>query len=333
MTSAVMACMKDEAMFVVEWVAYHLVIGFDTVVVCTNNCSDGTDALLDRLAGLAPVVHIRNDDLGGLAPQRAGVLKALAHPAVQSADWLLHIDADEFLNIQHGSGHTGDLIAVVDAFDAVALTWKLFGDSDFTVWNGGLVTELQTRCKQKLADFTAMQKTMFRPALFGSGIDHMPKEPLRPDVRLCNAVGRELNPGAMHDPKTSDHRVAFGQEINRKRHMGWDGACINHYAVRSQDLFLLKNVRGDGIGSAHASRYFLHSRWHRAANRNEVEDTTILRHLPAMKAMMAQWRRDETLGELERRAVLALQDQRDTYLTPENIRAWTNWSALEPTDP
>ena len=47
-----MACMKDEAMFVVEWVAYHLVIGFDTVVVCTNNCSDGTDALLDRLTGL-----------------------------------------------------------------------------------------------------------------------------------------------------------------------------------------------------------------------------------------------------------------------------------------
>lgn len=328
MTNAVMACMRNEALFVVEWVAYHLVIGFDTVLVCTNNCTDGTDALLDRLAELAPVVHIRNDDLDGLAPQRAGVLKALAHPAVQSADWLLHIDADEFLNIQHGTGHIGDLLAVVDAFDAVAITWKLFGDSGMTVWNGGLVTELQTRCKQKLADFTAMQKTMFRPALFGSGIDHMPKQPRHPDVRLCNASGGPLDPAALYDPKSSDHRVAFGKEINRKRHLGWDGACINHYAVRSQDLFLLKNVRGDGIGSGHTSRYFLHSRWHRAANCNEVEDTTILRHLPAMQALIARWRQDPVLADLESKAAAALQDQRETYLTPENIRAWTNWSAL-----
>lgn len=149
MANAVMACMRNEAMFVSEWVAYHLAIGFDQVFVCTNNCTDGTDAILDHLARLAPVYHIRNDGLGGLAPQRAGVLKVLAHPALAAAEWLLHIDADEFLNIHHGNGQVSDLLAHIDGFDAAAFTWRLFGDSHITAWEGGLVTERQTLCEAR----------------------------------------------------------------------------------------------------------------------------------------------------------------------------------------
>ena len=44
------SCMRNEAAYALEWVAYHRMIGFERIVICTNDCTDGTDALLDALA-------------------------------------------------------------------------------------------------------------------------------------------------------------------------------------------------------------------------------------------------------------------------------------------
>ena len=41
---------RNEAAFLIEWVAHHLGIGFTDLVVLSNDCDDGTDAMLDRLA-------------------------------------------------------------------------------------------------------------------------------------------------------------------------------------------------------------------------------------------------------------------------------------------
>ena len=70
--------MRNEAVFVLEWVAYHLSIGFDRIFIVTNNCQDGTDLMADRLAELEPVIHIRNEIAPGEAPQVMGLARALA---------------------------------------------------------------------------------------------------------------------------------------------------------------------------------------------------------------------------------------------------------------
>jgi hypothetical protein len=327
MTTAIMACMRNEAMFITEWVAYHRLIGFDKVFVCSNGCTDGTDLILDRLEALGQVIHVRNDEMFGLAPQPAGVKKVLNHPQIADVEWLLHIDADEFLNIHHGDGHIRNLVAVGQNADAIAMTWRLFGDSGMTDWKGGLLLEQQVLAEDKQSSFGAMQKTMFRPDRFRAGIDHMPKQPVSGDIRLCNARGRNLNPAAIHDPASSDLRLAQGQEVNRKRHFGWDGAQVNHYAVRTPDLFLMKNVRGDGVGSRFTKRYFLNSRWYRAANRNEVEDRSILRHLKRLKAALVELRKDKALKLLESMALKRFAQMKAEHLTPANIAAWTNGEA------
>lgn len=324
MAAALMACMRNEALFVTEWVAYHRLIGFDPIFVCTNNCTDGTDMLLDQLAALGHVIHVRNDDLGGLAPQPAGVAKVLAHPRIADCDWLMHIDADEFVNIAYGAGHIDELTTRAEEFDAMALTWRLFGDGGMTGWPGGSVLEQLVMAEEAQSGFGAMQKTMFRPHRFGAGIDHMPKEPVVSNVSLCNARGMRLSTAAFFDPASSDLRMAFGKEVNRKRHFGWHGAWINHYAVRTPDLFLLKNVRGDGVGSRFTKRYFLNSRWYRAANRNEVEDRSIQRHLRGTLDLMAAFRLDPEVVEIEALAWECFLDMKERHLTQENVAAWTN---------
>jgi hypothetical protein len=323
MQTAIMACMRNEALFVTEWVAYHRAIGFDHVLVCTNDCDDGTDQILDRLAALGAVTHIRNDDHGATPPQVAGVARVLARPEVQACRWLLHIDADEFLNIRDGAGRLPDWLPRLDAFDATAISWRIFGDSGLAAWPGGLQIARFTRCAGKLGNLSGHQKTMFRPAAFGAGIDHMPKQP-KGEVALCNAAGRPLNPAALHHPTASDHRRAHGGIINKQRNFRWQGAQINHYATRTPDLFLLKNFRGDGMRKPF-KRYFLNSRWHREANDNSAEDRSIQRHIPAVEGLIAGWHAaDPTLAALEASALDRLRHQRATLLTPETVAALTN---------
>ena len=41
---------KDEGPYLLEWVAYHHLLGFTDILFLTNDCSDGTDEMLDALA-------------------------------------------------------------------------------------------------------------------------------------------------------------------------------------------------------------------------------------------------------------------------------------------
>ena len=43
------SCVKDEAVFMLEWVAHHHLLGFDDICIYTNDCTDGTVALLSAL--------------------------------------------------------------------------------------------------------------------------------------------------------------------------------------------------------------------------------------------------------------------------------------------
>ena len=44
--------MKDEGPFLLEWVAYHRLIGVNDILVFTNDCSDGTDQMLERICSV-----------------------------------------------------------------------------------------------------------------------------------------------------------------------------------------------------------------------------------------------------------------------------------------
>ena len=53
------SAMKNEAPFLLEWVAYHKAIGFDEIVICSNPSNDGTEELLAALAGAGEIGHLR----------------------------------------------------------------------------------------------------------------------------------------------------------------------------------------------------------------------------------------------------------------------------------
>ena len=94
---------KNEGAFLLEWIAYHKIIGFTDIVILSNDCEDGSDEMLDHLSKSGEIIHLRNDgpyDERGI--QFAALKLADRQKAVKEADWIMHLDIDEFLNIHVG---------------------------------------------------------------------------------------------------------------------------------------------------------------------------------------------------------------------------------------
>lgn len=104
------SAVKNEAPFLVEWVAYHRVIGFDKIVIVSYDCTDGTVELLDALHAYGIVEHIPEVASWDRKPKNSAAHVALSRDIITDGDWGIWLDADEFLNIQLGAGHLEDVL-------------------------------------------------------------------------------------------------------------------------------------------------------------------------------------------------------------------------------
>ena len=72
---------KNEGAFLVEWLAHHRATGFTDFLVFSNDCEDGTDAMLERLQALGWLTHVRNDGPHDEGPQWALLKAAVRQPS------------------------------------------------------------------------------------------------------------------------------------------------------------------------------------------------------------------------------------------------------------
>ena len=145
-------CVKNEAAFLLEWLAHHKGIGFTDFLVLSNDCDDGTDAMLDRLQAMGELTHLRNDGpygQGGI--QWTGFKQADQHPLVRDADWLMTLDVDEFVNVHAGDHTLAALMAALPDADAITLTWRLFGNAGVSDYEDKFLTD---QFRKAAADMT-----------------------------------------------------------------------------------------------------------------------------------------------------------------------------------
>ena len=312
--TALVACMRNEGLFIVEWVAYHRMIGFDHIVICSNNCTDGSDILLDALQDAGAIKHLPHTVASGDTPQDSGMRAAFAYLKTTETDWLAHIDADEFINISHGNGTIADLLHYAGMGDVIALPWWAFGDSTHAHWPGSVLSQF-TLAETKPTEERAKFKSMFRFRKFTHANDHMPTGPKfpKPDVRAAN--GAKLSDEGLNGKKRAKYRplnLALCPEA----------ACVNHYAVLSRDVFLMKNDRGDGQGKV-TDKYYLGSRWHEIANQNTRPNLSIQRHLSATQTEMARLRSNPKIAAAEVRCQEWFENRTKTILKPDQIKEWS----------
>ncbi|MGP6088145.1 glycosyltransferase family 2 protein [Antarctobacter jejuensis] len=319
MTVALASCMRNEGIFVLEWLAHHRALGFDAVIVVTNDITDGSDVLLDVLAEKGLVTHLRQEVPEGASPQDSGMDLVLAHARDMGITHVLHIDSDEFLVLLDGT--LSDLMERTAGADVVPIPWRMFGDSGVTDWTpGDLVTVRNTRAEPAPEPGVTKFKCLFRVASFDRATDHNPLDPLVDDPQVMTPDGAGLDNRSLYQKKSARFRP---HEVAARAR----SAQLFHYAVRSEDCFLLKNDRGDGQGKQGDTKYHLNSHWHRKANCNEVEERRLADRAPGVRATLAAWRADPAIAAAERACQDWFTATRARVLTPEARAAWTRGKA------
>lgn len=281
----IVTTMKNEGPFILEWIAYHRAIGFDDFLVYTNDCTDGTDTMLDLLQTKGIVQH-RDNPFGGtdLKPQHAALQAAEKEVLVKKAKWIACIDVDEYINIKTGDGTLDDLFAALPDANMISMTWRLFGNSDIHRYLDRPITRQFTRCAPEFARKPHQAwgfKTLFQNVgIFRKLGVHRPKglnSQLWDQINWVNGSGNPL-------PK-EHYRNAWRSTAET---YGYDLVALNHYAVRSAESFLVKRDRGR---VNHVDRDQGLAYWFRM-NNNAEEDHSIQRTLPALEKELAALKSD-----------------------------------------
>lgn len=234
---------KDEAPYLLEWIAHHRAAGVTDFLVYSNDCSDGTDALLKALQKAGIVRHIPQEKQSGQSIQWQALKDAWKHPLRKKADWVLVLDVDEFVNIRVGEHRFEDLIAAASPeADAIVLQWRLFGHNGVIDFHDEPVTEQFTRAIPPDAQYpiaASLTKTLFKPTgPFNMLGVHRPKQKDLMKARrpiMVDGSGKFLHQDFAMNP---DRISVYGQTPARAL------ADVHHYAIKSAMGFLVKRQRG-----------------------------------------------------------------------------------------
>lgn len=292
------SAMRNEGPFVLEWLAYHRVIGVDRVVVVSNGSTDGSDDLLAALAAAGEITFLQTSPAYGVAPQDAAVQAFEAKVGYRPGTWYLWLDADEFLNVHVGDRTVQALLERLGSAGALMLNWRLFGSGGNDNFTGRHISEDFTGASKLGFVANLETKPMFRAgdrfAGFSSNSAGLPRLVDGAGVTEADCLGGNGKPLDPKNPRTAPWlaREPYTGRTNlaSRREFGWDLAQINHYSVRTPDHFRLKAARGRGMISTgprrpnvrHTPEYF--DRF----DRNEAEDRSILHWETAVTAEIAR---------------------------------------------
>ena len=295
--------MRDEAPFLLEWIAYHQMIGFEQFVVYSNHCTDGTDLLLDEIARHLPLCHRRHDPGAGSA-QHHGAGLFMQSGFLAEGDWVMWLDPDEFLNVKRGLGNLPDLLGLIGPYQGMPVPWRVFGDANRRFHPGRQISSAFTWAERLHRPGKRMLKTLCR---VGPGLDrlriHAPS--MTPEFWTTSRtfLSSDGRPVDLADPAILRWSKGGALLIDAAE-VSWDIAQVNHYHVRTEAGFALKHKRGCGsVGSAiHTQAHEKYAPGRFAANNPNIEeDRSILRHEPGLNRVMQGLLRTGRIGEMQSR--------------------------------
>ncbi len=322
MRATAVVTVRNEGAFLIDWLAHHRGLGFTDIVVLSNDCDDGTDAMLDRLADMGELHHLPNPGPHEGGIQFTGLKRADGHEAVRGADWLMALDIDEFVNIHLGDHGLADLIAALPEADAITLTWRVFGNCGLRDYHDAPVTRTFTRAAPEVMPWpwrVFQFKTLYRNAGAYRKLGvHRPRAPVEgraEATRWFDSQGRELDPRL----RTQGTFSPFGR-------VNYGLAQLNHYPLGAMESFIVKRDRGRAV---HGDQTLGLDYW---TERNwcQVEDSSIRAADPLAAPHLARLRSDGALMRLHDAAVHWRKRRFETLMQQEEVRALFGRLLLSP---
>ncbi len=224
--------MRDDGIYVLEWVAHYLALGFERIVVYTNDNSDGSEQLLRLLAEHDVITLVESETSGEVPPEG----KAYGHALhllheLRDYEWALFVDSDEYFvpGPQYGNSVSNVLGALRELPrkqpSAICYDWLWFISGMVYARAPGMLLERfqharphrLTKCLAKIQDVISMRCDHF-PEFEAGGV-------------LVDSTFEPVDP----------------ESIFRNRTPQYGGGRINHYWARSFEEFAVKKARGASL--------------------------------------------------------------------------------------
>jgi len=310
-TRLLIVSVKNEAPFLLEWVAYHRALGFNRLVVFSSESDDGSTDLLDALAANDIIEHVEHAPAPGVERLADAARLANESAILNGADWAMWLDVDEFLVISKGNGTLDALIDALADRDGMLVPRRMMGDGGNDRFPGHLVSEDFTDAAAADDGSNLEAKTLFRcsdkiEGFFLHGT-HRPKIRAGMDASDLSFVMASGN--ALDLRHRAHRRWISGEDFSRTRQVqpdehGYALAQINCYAVRTPEHFVLKHnlAHGTEAGQTAQSLDQNASGLYRAQNYAATQDRRILRLADATRDQLTYLRSLPGVTEAEAEA-------------------------------
>lgn len=145
-----------------EWVAHHLLLGFDLIYIFDHKSKIPLEGQFENFNKDKQRVFVSRCELDGAIKGQL-ITKAAKIAEVINAEWMLYLDADEFLVINSNEiNNVKDFLSFYPYADSISCNWLLFGTNyHIKEPSSGLIIENYTRSEPRLNDHL---KTFLRPS-------------------------------------------------------------------------------------------------------------------------------------------------------------------------
>ena len=242
-TVGICAIFKNEADYIEEWLAFHILQGVGRIILYDNNSSDDTCQRATSFAKLVDlqIVHWPDSENGFNCTQRLAYFDG-ARRLAGLADYVAFVDIDEFV-FADDYRPMGQVLAHFPAdVAAIAVNQRVFGSAAQPTSTGYLVTSRFTMAAVAGHSEDHWFKTIARPDRI-AGFD----SPHSVVLNLGSYVlsdGRPLPPR----PHNPGHSSIVAQGALR----------LHHYILKSRQEFELKKLRwsGQDLRDRYTDAYF-----------------------------------------------------------------------------
>lgn len=239
---AVVVSMRDDGVYVLQWLAHYLVLGVDRIFVYTNDNQDGSEALLRLLAAHDVITLVENRTSGRVPPHKKAFEHALhLLPELRDYEWVFFLDSDEYFvpTAEFGYSIERVIAAVKKQYphkppSAICYNWLMLFSGAAYRWTQGLLLErfqygIPTRYIKSLA--------LLRDIV---------------SMRMVHA------PDTLGDAFFVDSSFSPIEVVDCRAPVNCSGGHMNHYWGRSFEEFAVKKARGDSLKTDHYRRDFEH---------------------------------------------------------------------------
>lgn len=236
MRIALICSIKDEAPYIIDWIAYHRALGVTDFYVFQNDSVDGTDTLCQALSDAGHIHYFDNSNPQS-APrarrqpaQRRAYAWAMHLAEVQAVDYVMPLDIDEYIDLPDDT--LPQTLTRLNTPDALSIPWRMFGSNGAADFAPESVTARFTKAANPTSQGEirphTQVKTLVRPSVVQKINLHIPKFKGKP--RWVLPSGQDASDILAHDNWVPNPDFTAG--------------FIRHYHVKSMAEFCTKIVRG-----------------------------------------------------------------------------------------